>query len=336
MPEKISISNEENTEQGPENLMVAVSELKGDNVLDEETIKKADLIELKFDWWRKGENPEERSKEKLIHLLVYYPDKDRKVFINLADKDFPEKIQALGLPEKVRKVNPKWVSFHLMYSASNVEFSPGNDQYDSVASEDPLPSEEEFFETVCKNITKAKELFNEEVLLENIEYVPDRYSHGFLRFVTDPSFIKRVLEKTDSGMLLDLEHAYVSARNTGKKLIDYLRELPLERVREIHLSRPSPMKRSQALKEDWGKEPTEEDLKQDVLVDVHKPLIDKDGKFTKRVEVILGEIWGRLPNLEVITLELNLPPEEMEDNVDMVRDIIKNIKNRKVEKKNRK
>ena len=32
----------------PKEILVAVSELRGDNVLDEETIKGADLIEVKF------------------------------------------------------------------------------------------------------------------------------------------------------------------------------------------------------------------------------------------------------------------------------------------------
>jgi uncharacterized protein (UPF0276 family) len=319
-------------EAGP-NPVVAVSELKGDNVLDEETIKRADLIELKFDWWQKGESDtreiDESKKEKLIHLLPYLQEGERRVYLNIGDKDFPERIREFDLPEKIQKINPKWVSFHLMYSASHVEQAVGNDQYDSVKTTEPLPSREEFLKTVCQNVRRAREMFGKEVLLENIEYVPEKYSHGLLRFVTEPDFIRQVLEETDSGMLLDLEHAYVAAKNMGMRYIDYLKALPLERVREIHLSRPSSMKRSAALIKDWGKEPTEDDLKHDVLVDDHKPLVDKDGKFTKRVEVILGEIWKRLSALEVLTLELNLPKDEMDKNVKLVREIVKDIKAKK-------
>jgi len=320
--EGLSDKNEERGEQAP---LVAVSELSGANVLDEEVLGQADLVELKFNWWQSKDN-QEGGDNKLIHLLVYYPDAGSKVFVNLADRDFPEKIQELGLPEKVRKINPRWVSMHLMYSGSQVEAVAGNDQYDSVKTTEPLPAKEDFFKTVCANIQRAKEMFDEDVLLENVEFVPQKYSHGLLRFIADPDFIKRVLEETDSGMVLDLEHAYVAARNMGMKYSDYLKALPLERVKEIHLSRPTAMRRSQALVEDWGKHPSKRDIEQDVLVDAHKPLVSEKGKFTKRAEVLLASLWNKLSALEVITVELNLPKDEMQKNIKMVKEIIKNIK----------
>jgi uncharacterized protein (UPF0276 family) len=56
------------------------------------------------------------------------------------------------------------------------------------------------------------------------------------RFELDPATIRRVLSTLDTGLLLDLAHARVAAEFQKMTVEDYLLELPLERVREIHIS----------------------------------------------------------------------------------------------------
>ena len=45
-----------------------------------------------------------------------------------------------------------------------------------------------------------------------------------------------VSERADCGLLLDLNNAYVNQRNLGESLIDFISELPVERIGEIHLA----------------------------------------------------------------------------------------------------
>jgi hypothetical protein len=64
------------------------------------------------------------------------------------------------------------------------------------------------------------------------------YPTGLYGHITEPAFIRAYLEEFDLGLALDLAHGAVTAYNLGLEPLDYLTALPLERVAEIHLSRP--------------------------------------------------------------------------------------------------
>lgn len=59
-------------------------------------------------------------------------------------------------------------------------------------------------------------------------------------YVVDPGFITRVIEGAGCGLLLDLAHARVSAYRRGQPARDYVSQLPLDRLTEIHVSGPRP------------------------------------------------------------------------------------------------
>lgn len=61
-------------------------------------------------------------------------------------------------------------------------------------------------------------------------------------YVVDPAFISQVVEEADCHFLLDLAHARVSASMRGEPVRDYVQNLPLDRLVEIHVSgtRPDP------------------------------------------------------------------------------------------------
>ena len=58
--------------------------------------------------------------------------------------------------------------------------------------------------------------------------------------VCEPSFLRELILAADVGLLLDLAHAQVSAAAQGTDVHAYLAGLPLDRVRQIHLSGPRP------------------------------------------------------------------------------------------------
>ena len=53
-----------------------------------------------------------------------------------------------------------------------------------------------------------------------------------------PVLIREVLEKTGCGLLLDLPHARIAAEAFGMETTEYIQQLPLDRVVEIHTSGP--------------------------------------------------------------------------------------------------
>jgi uncharacterized protein len=73
------------------------------------------------------------------------------------------------------------------------------------------------------------------VLLEN---QPFYNGHGTARLTVDPAFIRSVAEETDTGLLLDTAHVRVAAAHLDLDARDYLRFLPLDRVREVHVAGP--------------------------------------------------------------------------------------------------
>lgn len=73
-------------------------------------------------------------------------------------------------------------------------------------------------------------------LLENVPY-SDYYGEnaGTFEVVTRPKVIKEICIEANVGLLLDLSHARVTAWYRNEKILDYLAQLPLERIREIHV-----------------------------------------------------------------------------------------------------
>jgi uncharacterized protein (UPF0276 family) len=74
----------------------------------------------------------------------------------------------------------------------------------------------------------------ERVIAENVPY---RGAQGkVLRPAVEPDVIRSVLEETGCGLLLDISHARIAARHLGLDESAYLDSLPLERLRELHIT----------------------------------------------------------------------------------------------------
>ncbi len=78
----------------------------------------------------------------------------------------------------------------------------------------------------------VRQLGPERVVVENLFGFGDRY----LRPTYLPQVIRRVVEETGCGLLLDLSHARIAARKLGVDERDYLDALPVAHIREIHIT----------------------------------------------------------------------------------------------------
>jgi uncharacterized protein (UPF0276 family) len=54
--------------------------------------------------------------------------------------------------------------------------------------------------------------------------------------MTEAAFLDAMCRRTGCGLLLDVNNIYVSARNHGWDMHAYLRDIPADRVRQIHLA----------------------------------------------------------------------------------------------------
>jgi uncharacterized protein (UPF0276 family) len=71
------------------------------------------------------------------------------------------------------------------------------------------------------------------VILENMPC-----SHSRHRLECDPQVTSEILAASGCDLLLDLAHARVGAQHYGLSPVEYLSQLPLEKVRQIHVSGP--------------------------------------------------------------------------------------------------
>ena len=120
------------------------------------------------------------------------------------------------------KVQPAWVSDHLAWS------SFGGAELDLM----PLPYTEEALRHVVERVLFVQEFLQRRILLEN----PSSYL--VFRDTTMPEwdFLAAVADRSDCGILLDVNNVYVSASNLGFEPAAYLDALPADRVCEIHLA----------------------------------------------------------------------------------------------------
>jgi len=135
--------------------------------------------------------------------------------------------------ESIKKKKPdlNLISFHMAscYDSPAIKdgkFIPGGNKI----------KRETLILNASKNLTKIKELFGPTVniAIENNNY----YKTEAYDFITDPEFITMVVEQNDINFLFDIAHARVSAFYQGVSFENYTSRLPLDRLIQIHISRP--------------------------------------------------------------------------------------------------
>lgn len=132
------------------------------------------------------------------------------------DKDYLHKLAKL-----INKLNPPWWSEHLSFTKAG-----GID----IGHLSPLPYTKEAVEVVCHNIAQVRHYIDTPLILENITYmvtIPGAQ-------MTEAQFITEVIEKADCGLLLDVTNLHTNATNHGYDVDDFLAQLPLERLVQLH------------------------------------------------------------------------------------------------------
>jgi uncharacterized protein (UPF0276 family) len=101
----------------------------------------------------------------------------------------------------------------------------------------PLMFTEQSLDAVCRNVNRLKSRIDTPFLLENITYyfpVPGSR-------MTEAEFITRVLDETDTGLLLDVNNVWVNSVNHGFDPYEFLRSIPLRRTVQIHIAGGKPV-----------------------------------------------------------------------------------------------
>jgi uncharacterized protein (UPF0276 family) len=144
----------------------------------------------------------------------------------------------------------------------------------------PLKFEPATISRVSDHLRSAQDALGVPLALEN----PTYYCHPGRREMPEVEFIARTLEASGAGLLLDVNNVYVNSRNHGFDPVDFLAQLPLERVVQLHLAGHSTSK--------WG-----------ILIDTHgSPVLPE-------VEELLGFVIDRTgPRPVLLERDNDVPP----------------------------
>ena len=121
------------------------------------------------------------------------------------------------------RYEPQSFSEHLAWSSHGVNF------YNDLL---PLPYTQQTLARVVAHIEQTQETLGRRMLLEN----PATYLQFSTSTIPETEFLNEIVRRTGCGLLLDINHVYVSATNHEFDARDYLARLPLDAVGEIHLA----------------------------------------------------------------------------------------------------
>ena len=112
-------------------------------------------------------------------------------------------------------------SEHLSYS------NDGGQLYDLL----PIPFTEEAVNYVAERVRRVQDILGQRIALENSSYYLNQKQS-----LTEPEFIKAILEKADCNMLLDVNNVYVNSVNHNYDPMSFIRDMPADRIEYLHVA----------------------------------------------------------------------------------------------------
>jgi uncharacterized protein (UPF0276 family) len=95
----------------------------------------------------------------------------------------------------------------------------------------PIPFTEEAVRHVAGRVREVQNYLGRRIALENVSYYT-----AVTPEMDEASFVRAVVEEADCDLLLDINNVYVNSFNHGYDPRHFLRSLPLERVRYVHMA----------------------------------------------------------------------------------------------------
>jgi uncharacterized protein (UPF0276 family) len=124
------------------------------------------------------------------------------------------------LKRLTERIDPAWISDHLCWRGAD----------DEQGQLLPLPYTEETLEHVVARINRVQSFLGRRILLENVPLEQDNHQE-----IPEADFIREVAERSDSLILIDIGNLLSSSLNQEFSASDYIGQLPIGQVRQIHL-----------------------------------------------------------------------------------------------------
>lgn len=159
----------------------------------------------------------------LLKIRELYPIALHGVSLSIGSTDSLNKIYLQKLKALIEIVDPLWVSDHICWTGVNQE-----NLHDLL----PLPYTQETIDHVANKILQVQDFLKRPMVFENVSaYLSFKHSE-----MSEWEFIREIVKKTDCEILLDVNNIFVSSKNQNFDPIEFIKTLPKEYIREMHLA----------------------------------------------------------------------------------------------------
>ena len=156
-------------------------------------------------------------------LADRYPISVHGVGLSLASADEPDRQHLHKLKQVVERTEAFVVSEHLAWNRWQGAHFP-----DLL----PFPRTSESLNIIARNIDIAQNALQRKLLIENPSLYLSLDTHEW----SETDFLKELVKRMGCGLLVDVNNIYVSTHNVGGSATDYLDQLPVDAIGEIHLA----------------------------------------------------------------------------------------------------
>ena len=164
---------------------------------------KVDFLEITADHYIDS-TPQKLAELEL--LKQHFPWIPHGLSLSLGSAEGVDEIYLEKLAQLVENVQPDWFSEHICFTKSG-----GVD----IGHLSPLPFTHEAINVLVRNIKHVKSVIKTPLILENITYM-FRYPTAEM---DEAEFLRRILEETDCGLLLDVTNLYINSVNQDRKSV---------------------------------------------------------------------------------------------------------------------
>ena len=180
---------------------------------------------------------------RLYQIRQDYPLSFHGVNLNLGGNDRLDYDYLRKLKQAVDIYQPALISEHACFTTHH------NHYFHDLM---PIPYTSEAVANMTKRIATVQDILEREILIENVS----RYFSYEESELSEGEFLATVCSEAKCGLLLDLNNAYVNQRNLNENLDDFIAQLPIAKVKEIHLAGYSEY--------------------EDILIDTHSAMVSDD------------------------------------------------------------
>ncbi len=164
-----------------------------------------------------------RPRYVLQQLAERYPIVMHGVSLSIGSTDPLDFEYLKKLKTLAKEVKAGWISDHLCWTGV-----AGRNTHDLL----PIPFNGQTLQHVVERVRIVQDFLQRPLVLEN----PSSYVTFRDSTMDEWEFITRLAEKTDCGLLLDVNNVYVSSFNHDMDPVEFVSSLPHERIVQFHLA----------------------------------------------------------------------------------------------------